>query len=271
MLRYRKVQTIDSGFTDALRGLALDRRGDLYAAGDYAVRKYDRAGTLVHTWSTSRRGLCVAVAPEGAVFAGQPGLIEIFSRTGESLGAWRDDSLFGSVTSIGFAGKDVLVGDCHGRGIHRLDRTGKLINTIGTHNPVNGFLVCNGVLDFSVDASGAIHVANPGKHRVERYACSGELLGKMGRFNATDPAGFGGCCNPTNVAVRDRVYVTEKAGPRAKVYDFDGILLAIIADDVFDPLCKNMSIDVDADGRVYVSDTVKLTIHVFQPEAAHAG
>ena len=271
MPRYRRVQTIDSGFSDALRGLVLDRGGHLYAAGDYAIRKYDRAGALQLAWSTSRRALCVSVAPEGAVFVGQPGLIEIFSETGEPLGAWRDDKLFGAVTAIGFAGGDVLAGDCHGRGIHRLDRTGKLIDTIGTDNPVNGFLVCNGMLDFSVDATGTIHVANPGKHRVERYACSGELLGKMGRFNAADPSGFGGCCNPTNVAVRDRVYVTEKAGPRAKVYDFDGNLLAIIADDVFDPLCKNMSIDVDADGRVYVGDTVKLVIHVFQPEAAHAG
>jgi sugar lactone lactonase YvrE len=265
------LRTIDSGFTDALRGLAVDPRGALYAAGDYAIRRFNRAGALSHTWATTRRALSVAVAPAGPVFVGEPGQIEIFSETGQPLGAWRDDKLFGSVTSIGFAGKDVLVGDCHGRGIHRLDRTGKRINSIGTDNPVNGFLVCNGVLDFSVDASGAIHAANPGKHRVERYACSGELLGTMGRFNAVAPQGFGGCCNPTNVSVRDYVYVTEKAPPRAKVYDFTGNLLAVIADGVFHPLCRNMSIDVDAEGRVYVSDTVKLTIHVFEPEVAHAG
>jgi hypothetical protein len=265
------VGTIDSGFTDALRGLWVDARGDLYAAGDYGIRGYDRAGAVVRAWSTSRRALSVAVSPAGMVFAGQPGQIEIFLSGGEPLGTWRDDRLFGLVTAIGFAGTDVLAGDCHGRGIHRLDRTGKWINTIGTDNPVNGFLVCNGVLDFAVDASGMIYAANPGKHRVERYACSGELLGRMGRFNAVDPSGFGGCCNPTNVAVRDHVYVTEKAGPRAKAYDFAGNLLAVIADDVFDPLCRNMSIDTGPDGRVYVSDTVKLTIHVFQPEAAHAG
>ena len=133
---------------------------------------------------------------------------------------------------------------------------------------MNGLLIPNGMVDFAVDAQGVIHVANPGKHRVERYRPTGELLGHIGRFHGTDPAGFGGCCNPTNVAVRDRVYVTEKAGPRAKVYDFGGNLQAVIASDTFDPNCKNMSVAVDGRGTVYVADTVKLTIHAFEPVAA---
>jgi hypothetical protein len=91
------------------------------------------------------------------------------------------------------------------------------------------------------------------------------LLGHIGRFHGTDPAGFGGCCNPTNVAVRDRIYVTEKAGPRAKVYDFDGTLQAVIASAPFDPNCKNMSVAVDGRGVVYVADTVKLAIFAFRP------
>jgi hypothetical protein len=90
-------------------------------------------------------------------------------------------------------------------------------------------------------------------------------LGHIGRFHGTDPAGFGGCCNPTNVAVGDRIYVTEKAGPRAKVYDFDGTLRAVIASAPFDPNCKNMSIAVNAREVVYVADTVRLVIFVFEP------
>jgi hypothetical protein len=50
------------------------------------------------------------------------------------------------------------------------------------------------------------------------------------------------------VAVRNRIYVTEKAGPRAKAYDFSGELEAVIAADVFDANCKNMSIAVDRAG-----------------------
>jgi sugar lactone lactonase YvrE len=137
---------------------------------------------------------------------------------------------------------------------------------------MKGFLIPNGVLDFGVDAKGILHAANPGKHRVERYTPEGKLLGHFGRFDGRDPAGFTGCCNPTNVAVTDgaHVWVTEKAGPRAKVYDAGGKLLEVIAADVFDPNCKNMSIAAGSRGRVYVADTVKLRIFVFEPRVGVA-
>ena len=132
--------------------------------------------------------------------------------------------------------------------IRRYEAAGKFLNNIGKDNRMKGFLIPNGVVDFGIDADGIIHAANPGKHRVERYTPEGELLGHIGRFDGLDPAGFSGCCNPTNVTVADgdRIYVTEKAEPRAKVYDFQGKLLAVIATDVFDPNCKNMDIAVDA-------------------------
>ena len=67
------------------------------------------------------------------------------------------------------------------------------------------------------------------------------------------------------VAGKDTLCVTEKAGPRAKVYDFDGTLQAVIASAPFDPNCKNMSVAVDGRGVVYVADTVKLAIFAFRP------
>jgi hypothetical protein len=60
-----------------------------------------------------------------------------------------------------------------------------------------------------------------------------------------------------------RIFVTEKAGPRAKVYELDGILAGVIADHVFDPNCKNMAIAVSTRGRVYVADTARLEILAF--------
>ena len=134
---------------------------------------------------------------------------------------------------------------------------------------MKGFLIPNGVVDFSVDADGIIHAANPGKHRVERYTPDGRVArahrplrrdrsGGLPRLLQSDQRGRRG---------RDRIYVTEKAGPRAKVYDFEGKLLAVIATDVFDPNCKNMGIAVDARGRVYVADTVRLEILVFEEDA----
>lgn len=264
-MQYRQVQVIDGRFTTALRGIAVDGHGQLYAAGDSEVKVFDAAGSLKRRWATSRPVLSVAVAGDGAVYAGELRQIEIFDGGGKLLNTWRDEALLGRVTAVGFVKDNVLAGDAADRAIRRFDRNGKFLNNIGKDNRMKGFLIPNGVVDFGVDSQGIIHAANPGKHRVERYTSAGELLGHIGRFDGIDPAGFTGCCNPTNVAVRDRIYVTEKAGPRAKAYDFGGKLLAVIATDVFDANCKNMSIAADARGRVYVADTVKLAIFVFEP------
>ena len=283
-MEYRQVKVIGGKgnapgqFATSLRGLAVDTHGQLFAAGDSGITVFDKAGTVKRRWATSRPPLSVAVASDGAIYAGESGQIEIFDGAGKLVNTWREDVLLGRVTAVGFVKDGVLAGDAADRAIRHFDRAGKFRNTIGKNNPVNGFLIPNGVVDFAVDAQDVIHAANPGKHRVERYLPSGTLLGHIGRFHGTDPAGFGGCCNPTNVAVRDQggtghraawpvncIYVTEKAGPRAKVYDFDGNLQGVIASAPFDPNCKNMNVAVDARGLVYVADTVKLSIFVFEP------
>ena len=262
-MQYRHVQVIEG--KGALRGIAVDNHGQLYAAGDSEIRVFDAAGRLTHRWSTSRPALSVAVAGDGAVYAGQLRQIEIFDPAGKLLTTWYDEKLLGRVTAIGFTRDSVLAGDAADRAIRHYDRSGRFLNNIGKNNPVNGLLIPNGVVDFGVDARGVIYAANPGKHRVERYTPAGELLGHIGRFDGVDPAGFTGCCNPTNVAVRDAIYTTEKAGPRVKAYDFSGKLLAVISTRLFDANCKNMDIAVDSRGRVYVVDTVRASIFVFEP------
>ena len=270
-MQYRQVQAIGGRgagpgqFAAELRGIAVDRQGHIYAAADSHISVFDAGGRPLRRWPAAGPVHSVAVADDGAVYAGEIRQIEIFGSAGKLIRTWRDEALLGHVTAIGFVRDSVLVGDAAHRTIRRFDAHGRFLNNIGKDNPVNGFLIPNGVLDFAVDRQGIIHAANPGKHRVERYTAAGELLGHIGRFHGTDPAGFGGCCNPTNVAAGDGLYVTEKAGPRAKVYDFSGELRAVIAADVFDPNSKNMSVAVDRRGRVYVADTVKLAIFVFEP------
>lgn len=254
-------------FAAALRGIAVDPRGAVYAAGDSEVKLFDSAGRLQRRWSTTGPGLSVAVAPDGKVWVGEPHLIEIFDSAGKLLDTWRDENLLGRVTAIGFSAGAVFAGDAAGRAIRHFDASGRFRNDIGRDNPTNGLLIPNGVVDFGVDAAGEVYTANPGKHRVERYSATGQLLGRIGRFTGPDPTGFSGCCNPTNVAVAGGrgVFVTEKAGPRAKLYDFSATLLAVIEGDAFDPMCKNMDIAVDGHGWVYVADTVKLQVLVFEP------
>jgi sugar lactone lactonase YvrE len=259
-------------FVEALRGLAVDDAGRIYAVGDSVVKVFDDRGELLTRWKTAKPGFCVAVDDTGRIWVGQHAQVEIFDGEGRPVDTWRDPERLGLVTAIGFAGGDVFLADAHARWIRRYDGEGRWINDIGSQHRKGGFHIPNGVVDFAVDDQGILHVANPGMHRVERYEADGTLLGHFGRFDGRDPAGFPGCCNPTNVTVNraGQVIVTEKAGPRLKIYDPEGQLLTVVADDLFDPAAKNMDIAVDDKGRVYVGDTVTLEIHVFPPPAATA-
>jgi sugar lactone lactonase YvrE len=252
-------------FSHSIRGLCTGRDGRLYAAGDSQVIVFDPAGKVVRRWATAKPGCSIAVAADGRVLVGEAGQVEIVDGMGQLIRAWRG-RWFGEVTAIAQHGNETFVADAAARCIRRYDQELKHLNDIGKDNRTNGFLIPNGVLDFQIDAAGVIHAANPGKHRVERYTREGELLGHLGRFDGVDPEGFPGCCNPTNLALGagGQVVVTEKAESRAKVLDSGGKLVAVLGTAVFDAGCKNMAVAADFRGRVYVADTVKLRILVFE-------
>jgi hypothetical protein len=273
-MRYHRERVISgkgtgrAEFADALRGLALDANDELYAVGDCDLKVFSLQGNLLRRWRTEYPGYSVAVSASGTACVGQAGQVQIFNRQGKLLDTWRDADRLGLVTAIGFAGDDVLLADAKGRCIRRYDQSGKHRNDIGRGDGRRGFFIPNGHLDFAVDAQGAIHAPNPGKHRVERYSPEGELLGRFGRFDGVDPAGFSGCCNPTNIALTPEglIVVTVKAAPGVKVYNTEGKLLAVLGTDDFDPRCKNMDVAVDSQGRIYVIDTARLYICVYAPD-----
>jgi hypothetical protein len=272
-MQYRQLRIISgkgagpAEFRQALSGIALDREGCLYVLGDSEVKVFDGAGAFMRRWPTALPPSSVAAASDGSVWVGQAGQVEIFSDTGNLLRTWKNSTYLERVTSIGFINDFVLIGDASMRCIHRFDTEGRFLNSIGNDNWLRGLRIPNGVVDFGVDSQGVIHVANTGKHRVEHYSQAGQMLGHMGKFTGPDPTGFSGCCNPTNVAVAgpDLLCVTEKAGPRAKIYDFEGKLIAMIESSEFDPGAKNMDVVVDARGHIFISDPAKLAVFEFEP------
>ena len=253
-------------FSEALRGIAIDANDCIYAVGDSAVKVYNSEGGLLREWITDRPGFSVAVDRQGRVWVGQFQQVEIYHSQDEPV-IWHDSPRLGLVTAIAFGDTDVFLADANGRCIHRYNLQGRFLNDIGDKHRKGGFHIPNGVVDFAIDDQGILHVANPGMHRVERYQADGELLGHFGHFDGRDPQGFPGCCNPTNVTVDSagRVIVTEKAGPRVKIYGARGALLTVVADDGFDPGAKNMDVAVDSKGCIYVVDTEMLEIRAFTP------
>lgn len=263
---YRHTRVMGANhFQHSIRALATGPDGRLYSAGDSQVTVFDPAGKVVRQWPTAKPACAIALAPGNRVFVGQAGQIEIFQPDGQLIKTWRAGWL-GELTAIGFHQQDTFVADAAARCIHRYNQDLQPLNDIGKDNRTNGFLIPNGILDFQIDAHGILHAANPGKHRIERYQPDGKLLGHIGRFDGIDPEGFPGCCNPTNLALGPNglVLVTEKAGPRAKALTASGKLAAVLASSILDPNCKNMPVAADFRGRVYVAETVKRHILVFE-------
>ena len=143
-MQYRQVQMIGGKFHSAVRGLATDSRGWLYAAGDSRIQVFDPAGALQRQWTTPRPPHSVAVAGDGSVYVGQEARIDIFDASGKPVRAWTNLGILGPVTALGFVGNSVLAADAADRAIRRFDLTGRFLNHIGKNNPVNGFLIPNG-------------------------------------------------------------------------------------------------------------------------------
>ncbi len=258
-------------FRRELRAVACDGDGNWLLAGDQEVKTLTPDGALVARWPTSRPGWSLTVDGAGRVWVGEQGRIEIFSRDGGLEDTWHDEELFRLVTALAVAAEEVFVADVGSRWIHRFDPARRLRNHIGDRHRKGGFHIPNGVLDFARDEDGTLVVANPGMHRVERYEADGALRSFFGRFGQHDPAAFPGCCNPTNLALGPggEIVVSEKAGPRVKVYDRDGELIDVVADaEQFDAACKNLDLAVDRQGSIGVADTVTLSLAIFEPQPA---
>lgn len=271
---YRRVRTMGGGlaglewFQTAIYGIAVDTSRRLYVVGDRHLAVFGADGVLVDRRPTERTGFCVAVDAKGAVYVGEEEQIEIFDLNGKAVRVWRDSKRLARVTAIGFHDEWVLIADAASRYIRRFDSNGRWVGDVAGEEGPRGFVIPNGHLDFAVDSEGVIHAPNSGKHRVERYTLEGKLLGQFGRWGAAIED-FSGCCNPTNLALHPdgRIVVSEKAEPRVKLYDREGQLTTHIPAVEFDPTCKNMDLAVDKDGLVYVVDTARRLILVFEAAA----
>jgi len=276
VIQYHKTAVISGRGTGrnqwrtSLTAIVADDTGLVYAAGDREIKVFDSStGTLRRQWPTLRPGRCVTLDSEGHVYVGEAGQIEVFDTMGKRRDLWRDPDRLGLVTALDFSDDAIFVGDAKNRCIRRFDRQRRHQNDIGHDTRTHGFIIPNGQLDFDLDSQGIVYAAHSGKHRVEHYSPDGALLGRFGRFGMRDPAHFRGCCNPTNLALTadGNIVVTEKAGPRVKVYDRKGELLSVMGEKTFDPNCRNMDIATDPLGRIYVTDTVRLQIVVYAAEA----
>ena len=230
--------------------------------------------SLVRRWRVADTAECVGVGPDGRVYVGGAGRIDIYENDGRPAGGFA----FGgagdkpAVSAIRVFKADILVADPSARIIRRFDAAGRQLGVIGDQSKTKAFILPNGRLDIDVDAAGVVRATDTGRHQVTSWAIDGTPVGRFGKFGMSDPADFVGCCNPVNLATGPGgvVVTAEKMVARVKVYAADGRLLAVIGPGPFDPACTQIHLAVDSKGRILAADPVRRLIQVFSP-AAPAG
>jgi len=277
--------TDDHGASVPLHTFCLDAQGNILAGigqGPGQIRKLDPMGNPVATWPLDIRPEAVTVGPDAAVYvAGSGKLLKLDSQGTVLLQAVAPQAAASTnarqnqqqaklmASSISAAGGDVFLAtraeQGYGFEIWRLDEQFKNSKKI-----VSGLRGCCGQMDVQASENG-VYVAENARHRVCHYDREGTLVNQWGGRARTGVVGFGGCCNPMNLAfgTQHDVYTAESTTGRIKRYSPDGQLLDLVGSVDIVPGCKKVSIAVSPDGgRVYMLDITRT--HIVMMEAVTA-
>ncbi|MFW6286737.1 MAG: NHL repeat-containing protein [Candidatus Sumerlaeota bacterium] len=251
--------TIATGLKN-LRAVASGPQNRIYAGGEQGVAvfapmensfpKIKREALM----KTPEPVTAMAVDDEGNVYATTRASVIVFDADGKKSRTWgkrgEGKGDFRFITGIAVDSPVVAVADAGRRVVLRFAINGDLVDE------TEGFHVPSPYFDLAYGPQGKLHVANPGKHRIEIYDSTGSLLKKWGTFG-NHPEGFVGCCNPTNLTVlKDgKVVTTEKGTPRLKVYSGDGEkILAYLGPKAFAPRVAGLDLAVGPNGMIAVAD-----------------
>jgi DNA-binding beta-propeller fold protein YncE len=271
---------IKTGFTST-HGVAVDSKGSIYVAGDKAIRIFARSGDRLGEIKLDGKPRCLTVTEDGTIYAGLQDHVEVYDAQGQRLASWESLGKDAILTGIIASEDNVFVADAGRRIVIRYDTKGGVINEIGRKDSIRnipGFVVPSPYFDLAVSKDGLLRVVNPGRLRIEAYTFDGDIEFWWGEPSAA-VEGFCGCCNPVNIAVLpDGGFITcEKGLVRIKVYNSEGSFVGVVAGPeqlgaggtskicTLPEECQTNGFDVavDAEGRVFVLDTVDNVVKIF--------
>jgi hypothetical protein len=262
------------------RRLAIGPDDQLYVCAGNYINCLSRTGQGGLELALAGPACCVAVAGDGAIFAGLRDHIEVFDSKGGRAARWESPDPKTWFTGLAAGGKDVFAADARKLVVLRYDRTGKIVGRIGRKDAarnVPGFIVPSPFLDVIIHRDGLLRVNNPGRHRVEAYTFDGDLEGAWGKPTAAIE-GFCGCCNPIGLAALadGRIVTCEKGIPRVKIYSAAGEFESVVAGsesfpenahactDLNDCIHGGIDAAVDSGGRIYILDIITSNVRVMQ-------
>jgi sugar lactone lactonase YvrE len=282
LILYRQTaEPIETGLTIS-QAVALDTEGRIYVAGDRKIVIYEPNRNIRKVIELEREPTCIQMDVDGGLLVCLTDHLVFMDVDGAIRDEWAAPAENALLTSIATDRDNVYVADAVNKVVWRYNRKGEILNRIGKKDlerNISGIVVPSPYFDIAAYPDGLLRVVNPGRHWIEAYTPDGHREWHWGS-GGVEVTGFSGCCNPVALAVLpDGGFVTcEKGLVRVKVYDADGEFAGVVAGPEqlgwMEPLrvcktpeeCKSKGFDVavDAAGRIYVLDTLKNMVKIFE-------
>jgi uncharacterized protein (TIGR03663 family) len=254
------------------RGLAVDSGGNIYVVDskNNRVQKLSPEGASLATWGQEGsdpgqfKDPCgIAIGPDNSVYVADTWnhRIEKFDPNGKLLVEWREQtSGFWGPRGIAVSpdGQYVYVSDTGNKRIVRFDSSGKQLNLWGHEGSKASELI--EPVGLAVDKEGQVHVADTGNHRVQIFSADGtfvreHMVSGWEEFYT----------EPYLAMLGDDLLVTDSFAHRCARYGKEGNLLyswGKTGSGTGD-FNRPIGIAADAQGAVYVSDTMNNRIQKF--------
>ena len=263
-------------------GVAVDQSsGQVYVSDtfNHRIQRFSATGTFQARWGYRGRGTGdamdyprgVAVDPaDRSVWLNNTRSANIKHYTssggflGEfgSQGAANDQLYYSRGVTVGTDGR-VYVPDSGNRRLQVFSKSGALIWSAPCGTPaLTGNYVLFGCTSVARDAAGNVYAAAPTEDVVYKFSSTGTLLAKFGSHGA-GPGQFDGAYG---VAVRgDRLYVSEMDNNRISVLTTSGAFVGSFggAGTAHGRFRRPTALALDAQGRLYVTDTGNERVEVF--------
>jgi tripartite motif-containing protein 71 len=252
-----------------VRGVALDREGDLYVVdkGNSRVLKFDRTGKFLMQWGSQGTGDAqfdmsgngagfVAVDSLGNVYVTDNTHVQKFDSNGKFLTKWgtqgTGDGQFQLALAIAIDPQNnVYVVDLQNSNIQKFDASGKFLLKWGDKGSGEGQF--GRPTAVAIDTQGNVLVTDVDTGRLQKFDSNGKFLSQV-YLGAVD----GQVIGPVAVAVGDQgqIYIGEWAHGRVVEFDSSGKLLAAWGNTGTseEKMSEAGGLALGKDGVVYVAD-----------------
>lgn len=279
-LLYHPAGSFDTGF-ERVKRIAIAPGGVVVVAGDRSVKLLTASGTVQGEIKLERLPHCIHIVGPDELLIGMANYFAAYDFNGREK--MRSPKLGGEtfLTAITAHDQMAYLADAGNREVLMCDRrTGEITGRFGRKDQppgAPGFVVPSPYFDLAVGA-GRLHIANPGRLRVESYTLDGRFESAWGAAGMAIDR-FCGCCNPVYFALApDGSFITSEKGlARVNVYSPGGVFQGAVAgpETLVDDkeLAKRACADCrlgggfdvarDETGRVFVLDPFRKTVRIF--------